>query len=99
MKITDVVNVQDPNFQNPDKSAVRAQQTQQTEAVRREDQVTVSDRAKEISKLRTDVNNIPDVRTDKVNEVKNAINNNTYNVKGEAVAGKFIKEALIDSLV
>ncbi|MBN2654474.1 MAG: flagellar biosynthesis anti-sigma factor FlgM [Nitrospirae bacterium] len=96
MKISDVVNVQDANFQNPDKSAVKAQQ-QQVE--QKDDQVTVSDRAREISKLRNDVDKIPDVRSDRVDDVKKAIDSNTYNVKGEAVAGKIIKEALIDSLV
>ncbi|MDX9714398.1 MAG: flagellar biosynthesis anti-sigma factor FlgM [Dissulfurispiraceae bacterium] len=96
MKISDVVNVQDANFQNPDKSAAKVQQQQ---TAQKEDQVTVSDRAKEISRLRNDVNKIPDIRSDRVDDVKKAINTNTYNVKGEAVAGKIIREALIDSVV
>jgi len=45
-----------------------------------------------------ETSNIPDIRADKVEELKNAINSGTYEVKGSEVAGKIIKEALIDKL-
>mgnify|MGYP001772636417 FL=1 len=63
------------------------------------DQVTLSEAAKTISRLMVEVSNIPDIRTDKVTELKNAINSSTYEVRGSEVAGKIIKEALIDKLV
>lgn len=65
----------------------------------RNDQVTVSKAAKEIARLQTDVSKIPEVRTDIVDKIQHAINSNTYNVKGEAVAGKMLKEVLIDSFI
>jgi len=46
-----------------------------------------------------EVSNITDIRTDKVEEIKNLINAGTYEVKGSEIAGKIIKEALIDKLV
>jgi len=60
--------------------------------------VTVSETAKEISRLTLEVSNIPDIRADKVEELKNAINSGTYEVRGSEIAGKIIKEALIDKL-
>lgn len=63
------------------------------------DQVTVSDTAKEIARLRGEASKLPEVRTEKVNDIKKAVDAGTYNVKGEAVAAKMLKEALIDSTV
>lgn len=69
------------------------------EEVLTKDQITVSEAAKNISRLMVEVSNIPDIRADKVEELKNAINSGTYEVKGSEVAGKIIQEALIDRLV
>lgn len=69
------------------------------EEVLTKDQVTVSETAKQISRLMVEVSKIPDIRTDKVEEIKNAINSGTYEVKGSEIAGKMIKEAIIDKLV
>ncbi len=63
------------------------------------DQITVSSGAKEIARLQVDVSKIPEIRTDVVNRLQHSINSNTYNVKGEAVAGKLLKEVLIDSFI
>ncbi|MFQ3574232.1 MAG: flagellar biosynthesis anti-sigma factor FlgM [Thermodesulfovibrionales bacterium] len=65
----------------------------------RTDQITVSNTAKEIARLQVDVSKIPEVRTDIVDRLQHAITSNTYNVKGEAVAGKILKEVLIDSFI
>jgi flagellar biosynthesis anti-sigma factor FlgM len=73
--------------------------TQSIDEPKRDDQVTVSTVAKEIARLQVDVSKIPEVRTDIVDKIQHAINTNTYNVKGEAVAGKMLKEVLIDSFI
>ncbi|MCS7214560.1 MAG: flagellar biosynthesis anti-sigma factor FlgM [Thermodesulfovibrio sp.] len=87
-----------PNTQiSPEKSYGKA--PERSEEVLTKDQVTVSEAAKNISRLMIEVSNIPDIRTDKVEELKNAINSGTYEVRGSEVAGKIIKEALIDKLV
>lgn len=72
--------------------------SEKSEEVLTKDQVTVSESAKNISRLMVETSNIPDIRADKVEELKNAINSGTYEVKGSEVAGKIIKEALIDKL-
>lgn len=86
-----------PNTQlAPEKSQGKA--AERSEEVLTKDQVTVSETAKNISRLMVETSNLPDIRTDRVEELKNAINAGTYEVKGSEVAGKIIKEALIDKL-
>lgn len=86
-----------PNPQlTPEKS--QGKSPEKTEEVLTKDQVTISETAKQISRLRVEVSNIPDIRTDRVEELKNAINAGTYEVRGSEIAGKIIKEALIDRL-
>lgn len=71
---------------------------ERSEEVLTKDQVTVSEAAKNIARLMVEVSNIPDIRADKVEELKSAINSGTYEIKGSEIAGKIIKEALIDKL-
>ncbi|GAQ94245.1 negative regulator of flagellin synthesis FlgM [Thermodesulfovibrio aggregans] len=86
-----------PNTQiAPEKSQGKA--PERSEEVLTKDQVTVSEAAKNIARLMVEVSNIPDIRADKVEELKNAINSGTYEVRGSEIAGKIIKEALIDRL-
>lgn len=87
-----------PNTQiAPEKSQGKA--PERSEEVLTKDQITVSETAKNIARLMVEASNIPDIRADKVEELKNAINSGTYEVKGSEIAGKIIKEALIDKLV
>jgi negative regulator of flagellin synthesis FlgM len=97
MRITDKLEVIGPNLQKPDRSKEKG--GERSEEVLSKDQVTVSEKAKEIGRLQVEVSKLPEIRADRVEEIKNAINAGTYNVKGEAVAGKLLKEAIIDSLV
>ncbi|WP_353683447.1 flagellar biosynthesis anti-sigma factor FlgM [Thermodesulfovibrio sp. 3907-1M] len=86
-----------PNAQiAPEKS--QGKTPERGEEVLTKDQVTLSEAAKNIARLMVEVSNIPDIRADKVDELKNAINSGTYEVKGSEIAGKMIKEALIDKL-
>jgi len=86
-----------PNTQlTPEKTQGKA--AERSEEVLTKDQVTVSETAKNIARLMVETSVLPDIRTDKVEELKNAINSGTYEVKGSEVAGKIIREALIDKL-
>lgn len=96
MRIPDRIEAAGANVQRPEK--VKAGKGKVEGAVSK-DQVTVSPAAKEIGRLQVEVSKIPDVRTNRVDQLKNAIASGTYNVKGEAVAGKILKEAIIDSTV
>ena len=98
MIITDKVDIGGSGIQPPDKKKGQSTSTQGGGAVP-QDQVLVSDQAREIGRLQAAVSTLPDIRTDRVNDVTNAINNGTYNVNGEAVAGKVLKEAVIDSVI
>ncbi len=98
MIITDKVDVAGSGIQPPDRTKGQNTGGQAGEAAP-QDKVLVSDQAKEIGRLQAEVSTLPDVRPDVVNNVKNAINNGTYNVKGEAVAGAVLKEAVIDSII
>ncbi len=98
MRITDSVDIAGAGMQQPDKGKDKGSAGRGGEILP-QDQVSVSGHAKEIGRLQTEVSKLPDVRADRVEEVKNAVNSGTYNVKGEAVAGKILKEAVIDSIV
>ena len=98
MIIRDKVDIGGSGIQPADKSKGQRTGGQVGGAVP-QDQVLVSDRAKEIGRLQAEVSKIPDIRTDRVEDVKNAVNTGTYNVKGETVAGKVLKEAVIDSII
>ncbi len=98
MIITDKVDIGGSGIQPTDRTKAQGK-GEQAGGVVPQDKVLVSDQAKEIGRLQAEVSKLPDVRPDRVGDVKNAINNGTYNVNGEAVAGKVLKEAVIDSVI
>jgi negative regulator of flagellin synthesis FlgM len=98
MIIGDKIEVNAINIQKVEKGKEKAS-GERSDEVLFKDQVSVSDKAKEIGRLQLEVSKIPDVRADRVDEIKNAMDAGAYNVKGEAVAGKFLQEAVIDSII
>jgi anti-sigma28 factor (negative regulator of flagellin synthesis) len=42
---------------------------------------------------------IPDVRQDKVDQIRQAIKSETYNVKGELVAKSILKSNILDTIL
>jgi negative regulator of flagellin synthesis FlgM len=60
------------------------------------DKVDLSDQSKEMKKIYTVQQMAPDIRTDRVNEVKKLIEENRYQVDSKAVADKMIKESIFD---
>jgi len=71
-----------PAAEQPDKSAPKT------------DTVVISDAAKRIQEARAQLDAIPDVREDKVAELRNQIQNGTYQVDAEKTADKLLKEHL-----
>lgn len=98
MRITDRFDVVGADVHRSDKQKERTGGERSEESLSK-DQVTVSERAKQIGRLQIEVSSSPDIRADRVDAVRNAINEGTYNVKGEAVAGKILREAIIDSII
>jgi len=60
------------------------------------DKVDLSDQSKEMKKIYTAQQMAPDIRTDKVNEVKKAVEENRYQVDSNTVAEKMIRESIFE---
>ncbi|WP_054739641.1 flagellar biosynthesis anti-sigma factor FlgM [Cellulosilyticum ruminicola] len=56
------------------------------------DEVALSNTAKDFRAAYKALANVPDVRQDKVDEIKEQMNNNSYNVKASAVAEKILSK-------
>jgi negative regulator of flagellin synthesis FlgM len=80
-------NKVDSSDNKPEKSAVKA------------DTVVISDAAKRIQEAKTQLDNIPDVRAEKVAKLKEQVESGTYKVDAEKTADKLIKEHLINDLL
>lgn len=76
--------------------ASKAQQQDTTKALG--DEVEVSSRAKTLNRIAAAVDNVPDIRTEKVANIKQAIEAGTYDVKGEDVADALIRDRLSDAV-
>ena len=61
-----------------------------------QEKVELSDTAREIRQIKNTLNEIPDVRESKVAELKTKIDNGTYNINGEEVAKKMVRESFLD---
>jgi negative regulator of flagellin synthesis FlgM len=61
-----------------------------------EEKVNLSDKARDIQQLRDAVNQLPDVREDKVRELKEQVEKGIYTVDGQKVAEKMVSESLLD---
>jgi flagellar biosynthesis anti-sigma factor FlgM len=73
-------------------------QTAQSQEVQSQqtDRVDLSDQSKEMKKIYTVQQMAPDIRTDKVQEVKKLVEENRYQVDSKAVADKMIRESLFE---
>jgi flagellar biosynthesis anti-sigma factor FlgM len=62
------------------------------------DKVELSSMKEEVNRLKEKAKAVPDVRPEKVAEMQQALQNNTYNPKGELVARKIIQNHLLDEI-
>ena len=62
------------------------------------DRIELSVRSRDIEHLDALIRSTPDVRMDKVEQVRSAIENGTYNVKAEKIADKIITGNMIDEV-
>ena len=100
MEITpkDTVNIDAyvKQVQDKDKADAASEQTEKQQA--KADTVVLSDTAKTVQEAQTQLKSIPDVREDKVAELKEKIENDTYEVDADKLAGKMLKDALLNDL-
>jgi negative regulator of flagellin synthesis FlgM len=61
-----------------------------------EEKVNLSTKARDIQQLRDAINRLPDVREDKVRELKEKVEKGVYDVNGQNVAEKMVAESLLD---
>ncbi len=60
------------------------------------DKVELSGRKAEIDELKEKVKAAPATRQEKIDEIKQALENNTYSVKGEDIARAILKSQVMD---
>ena len=61
-----------------------------------EEKVALSARARDIQQIKNAVASLPEIREEKVQELKSQIENGTYNISGTKIAEKMVGESLID---
>jgi negative regulator of flagellin synthesis FlgM len=64
-----------------------------------QDQVEISARGRESQSLLQQVNSLPDVRTNRVNEVRQKIASGQYVVEDRKVAAGLVRSALLDNIL
>ena len=64
-----------------------------------EDRVLLSPMAKEIQMAKNQLQEIPDVRIEKVTEIKNQIAQGSYQVSSEKIAHRIMGESLLNELL
>ncbi|MCX5819693.1 MAG: flagellar biosynthesis anti-sigma factor FlgM [Deltaproteobacteria bacterium] len=67
-----------------------------TAAATPEEKVDLSTRSKELLQIKNAVAQLPEIREEKVQELKTQIEKGTYNINGGQIAEKMIGESLID---
>jgi len=98
MKINDLSQgsnqIQYVNQANPQDKSPAAQDIKNPETL--VDKVELSAESKEIKKINDVLEMTPDVRADRVAELKKRVQEDRYQVDSEAVAGKMIDQTIID---
>ncbi len=98
MEITpkDTVNIDAYVNQVQDKDKADAISKQPDKQQTKTDTVVLSDTAKTVQEAQTQLESIPDVREEKVAELREQIESGTYEIDAEKIADKMLKEALLN---
>ena len=101
MEITpkDSVNIEAYVNQVQDKDKVDATSEQPEKQQTKADTVVLSDTAKKVQEAQKQLEAIPDVREDKVAQLKEQVENGTYEMDEEKIACKIIKDSLLNDLI
>jgi negative regulator of flagellin synthesis FlgM len=60
------------------------------------ERVDLSNKARDIQKIKQDLEQIPEIREEKVNELKRQIENGSYAINPARIVDKMLEESLID---
>jgi negative regulator of flagellin synthesis FlgM len=88
--------IQPEQIQQKDEAKVKQPQTSGPDKVSKGEKVELSQKSKEIQKIKKLAEESPEIREKKVAELKQKIEQGTYNVKGEKVAQKILEDLLLD---
>lgn len=78
--------------QKPDKQETKPGVSENPQAINKSDLVRISGKAKELEELKQVINQMPEIRTDKVEALKKAIQEGSYQVDSLKIAGKILEE-------
>ena len=81
-----------------DKNRVQESAKQPAEGVMKEDKVVLSAEVKRIQEAKILLDSVPDIREEKVAQIKAQIENGTYQVEEKKLAQKMMKESLLNEL-
>ena len=102
MEITpkDTVNIEAyvNQVQDKDKDKVDAASEQPEQQQTKADTVEISKTAKDVQEAQNQLAAIPEVREDKVAELKEQIENGTYEIDEQKIADKMLTDALLNDL-
>ncbi len=76
--------------QNVSSQKFNRAKVKESEAIKKEDVVAISDEANDFGKIMKALSSAPDVREEKVNAIKTKIENGTYDVSSNDVAKKIV---------
>ena len=81
-----------------EKDKISASTAHTSEAVAKRDKVELSQTVREVNKAREELASIPDIRAEKVDEIKKQIDDGTYKIDGNKIAFNMIRQSLIDEI-
>jgi negative regulator of flagellin synthesis FlgM len=79
-----------------DKNKADASENKSDKTAAKTDTVVISDAAKRIQEVRSQLDEVSDVDEEKVARLRNEIENGTYQINADKIAAKMIKEGLIN---
>ena len=79
-----------------DKNKVEPSEDKSEKGAAKTDTVVISDAAKRIQEVRSELDKVPDVDEEKVAQLKKEIEDGTYEINADKIAGKMISEGLIN---
>lgn len=99
MKISDVKDVSSQmvqQYQKNDNYIANSDKQATGATIIAEEKVDLSTQAKDIQQIKNTLSQLPDVREEKIQEIKSQVEKGTYNVSGEEIAEKMVGESIVD---
>ena len=98
MKIGDVKDTTSQMLQQYQRNVGTGQSVDkpQTTAVAPEEKVDLSNQSKDLVQIKRAISQLPEIREEKVQELRTQIEKGVYNINSDKIADKMIGESLID---